>query len=119
MIEPRAGQAGKQAVAKAGHVGVVADQAAVADGHGVDRAGGLGAGRKFVHQRHDRLLERIGDVEPGKALVLETCDRGRQICIVQSALGEIEQFVCQLQAEGAAFLFVQARRAGCQDGATK
>ncbi|MNM98771.1 hypothetical protein D3C81_1113100 [compost metagenome] len=104
-------QATAQAFGKTQAVGVVADPLAVLEHHGVHRADAAGFVRQFVEQRQDRLLERVGDVEPGETGVLGGVEQAGQGAVVQLQLVGIDQPVQVAQRLGITFVFVQGRGA--------
>ncbi|ERM01222.1 hypothetical protein Q644_03455 [Brucella intermedia 229E] len=57
----------------------MADAPAIGKHHRVDRLQGKSMGRKFIDQRHRRLLAGVGDVETGKTRSLRLRDKRGQI----------------------------------------
>ena len=62
-------EAGSQCGGKAGKVGVVADEPAVLDHHGVDGAQPAGVRRNLIQVLQDQLLAGVGDVQAIEAEV--------------------------------------------------
>ena len=78
---------------EAGDVGVVPDGPAVADQHGVERADRGHLGSDLVDQRHHRLLDRVGDVEPVEAELDRRREQVAQALAVDRAVGLVDDLV--------------------------
>src|SRR5690606_3478874 len=69
---------------------------------GVDSADGLGLRRQSIEQADNVLLERIGNVETGKAELLHRRDDRLEISVLESQHVEIDQAVGIVEIEALA-----------------
>ena len=80
--------------AEAGDVGVVADRRAVlADQHGVEGADRRHVAADLVDQRHHRLLDRMGDVEPVEAELDRRVEQLAEVVLREPFVGEVDGLV--------------------------
>ncbi len=111
-VQPRAREAGGERGGKAGEVGVVADEPAVLDHHGVDGAEPEGIGGDFIEVRKDQLLARMGDVQAVEAQAAGTPEQIPHGVTGQPELQQVNGAVEVAQALHIAFAFVHGGSEG-------
>ena len=92
---------------KAGRVGVVADQAVIADNDGIDRADLRCIGRQFVEQIDHGFLVRKGDVDSGKAQPPNTLEQSLQF--FSPGTGNLDELIMAAKAQCLGRPFVHGR----------
>ncbi len=110
-VELRIGQAAAEPLGEARPVGVVADEPAALDHDRVHRVEGARILRQLVEERNDRLLARIGDVQPGEAHPLRSGKQLGQRLDTQAELVEIDELVHVTKALLVALALVHRGRA--------
>ena len=108
-VELHVGQAAAEALGEARGVGVVADAAAVAQHHGVDRAECRRVLGQLMQQRHHRLLAGEGDVQAVEAHALGGGQQLRQRLGAQPQRLQVDAPVDVAQALRRTFLLVHGR----------
>ncbi|GAA2851599.1 hypothetical protein GCM10010472_05840 [Pseudonocardia halophobica] len=114
-VERHAGQAGDEAVAEPGPVGVVPDGPVPVEHDRVDGADRGRVGREVVEVRDHELLAGVGDVHPRPALGPCPAQQVADGLRGKVQLVEIEPRVGAVQAELAGLALVQRRREGRAD----
>src|SRR5690606_14151254 len=101
-IEIDPGEAFAEALGEAPTVGVVTDPSSTGKDHGVDGSDRCRLGSEVIEQLHDRLFEREGDVDSGKAEFLDDLKHRRQIGVGEAESVEIAQDVGVSEADAPA-----------------
>src|SRR5919112_392330 len=105
-VQLRAGQAGGEGGAEAGKVGVVADEAAVLDHHGVDGAKLQGVRGDDIQVLQDQLLAGVGDVQSVEAEGAGVLEQLADGFARQAQFQEVDGAVKVAQALHITFAFV-------------